>query len=314
MKLCTSTGDFSGYVETVTEKIRHFKGSSFRYINLEQTGSNPAFWDDSDELWKRQAYEWGDAAVEAGVTFVVSHSPVVNVFEKLDADYYRRELRAIRRSIEVCHMLHIPRIVVHAGQNSLFTAREFALQNKKFYSDLLDLMEKYEITVMTENMDDSNLYVPLATGREMREFVEFVDHPLFAACWDTAHANIHVKSRAEGAYKSLTDIGDKLKGLHISDNLGNGAHHHSWPFAGIINFDSVMQGLLDAKYDGYFTFEASYTLLHHTNAPIHRRPWEHNGETVTKLLDPPVWLKKKAVELLYDTGKYILETYDCFEE
>ena len=45
------------------------------------------------------------------------------------------------------------------------------------------------------------------------------------------------------------DIGDKLKGLHISDNFGD-SHHHSWPFAGIINFDSVMQGLVDVNYDG----------------------------------------------------------------
>ena len=39
-----------------------------------------------------------------------------------------------------------------------------------------------------------------------------------------------------------------------------------------------------------------------------------NGETVTKLRAPSLELKKKAVELLYDTGKYILETYGCYEE
>ena len=51
------------------------------------------------------------------------------------------------------------------------------------------------------------------------------------------------------------------------------------------------QGLLDVQYDGYFTFEASYTLL-----------------------SPSLELKKQAVDLLYEVGKYILETYQCFEE
>ena len=148
----------------------------------------------------------------------------------------------------------------------------------------------------------------------MREFIEFVGHPLFGGCWDTAHANINPESAAAGQYECITGIGDRLKGMHISDNLGGTAHHHSWPFAGVISFDAVMQGLLDAGYDGYFTFEASYTLLHHTNPPYGRKPWTHDGKTVTRLLDPSVELKKKAVALLYETGKYILQTYDCFEE
>ena len=75
-----------------------------------------------------------------------------------------------------------------------------------------------------------------------------------------------------------------------------------------------MQGLLDVGYRGPFTFEASYTLLHAKNLPYKRHPWARNGETVTKLLSPPIQLKKQAMGLLYDTGKYILEAYNCFEE
>lgn len=37
-------------------------------------------------------------------------------------------------------------------------------------------------------------------------------------------------------------------------------------------------------------------------------------ETVTRPLSPSADLKKKAISLLYETGKYILESYDCFEE
>jgi hypothetical protein len=135
-----------------------------------------------------------------------------------------------------------------------------------------------------------------------------------AVCWDTAHGNLNEKARGEGQYKCITDIGERLKGVHISDNFAPGRHQHSWPFAGDINFDQVLQGLLDVEYDGYFTFEASYTLLHNTNCPCLRRPWEREGETVSKLFNLPIALKKQANQLLYDLGKYILEAYDCFEE
>ena len=180
-----------------------------------------------------------------------------------------------------------------------------------FYGDILDLAEKHNIIVMTENWDSYKYN--LSTGKDLREFIDYIDHPLLAACWDTAHGNIDPVARELGQYENIVALGDKLKGLHIADNFGD-CHHHSWPFAGIVNFDSVMQGLLDVNYDGHFTFEASYTMLHQKNMPYHRNAWEHNGETVTKLLNPPLDLKKKAVDLLYDTGKYILETYNCFEE
>ena len=164
---------------------------------------------------------------------------------------------------------------------------------------------------MTENWDRNS--TNFSTGREIREFLDYMNHPLLCACWDTAHGNIDAVAREIGQYNNITDIGDKLKGMHISDNFGD-THHHSFPFAGIINFDSVMQGLIDVNYDGYFTFEASYTLLHQHNLPYTRKNWEYKGNTVEKLLNPSISLKQKAVDLLYETGKYILESYGLYEE
>lgn len=315
MKLATSTGDFSWYVDTVAEKVKEFKGSKFKYINLEQTGSIPEIFSENDADWQRLSDDFGEAAAYAGVEYVVSHAPCLHnpVMEALDDpknETYRTNIRAIRRSIEICHMLGIDRIVVHACADPKLTAEEFYRYNSMFYREFFDLMEKYNITVMTENWD-SNAY-HFSTGRELRDFLDYMDHPLLCACWDTAHGNIDGMARGIGQYQNIIEIGDKLKGTHISDNFGD-CHHHSWPFAGKINFDSVMQGLLDVNYDGFFTFEASYTLLHHNNPPHGRGAWNHNGERVRKLLDPSIELKKKAVDLLYETGKYILDTYGCYE-
>ena len=176
--------------------------------------------------------------------------------------------------------------------------------------DRLQLLSPWEVT---ENMQYYDGH-PLSTGKELRRFVDYVDHPLLGVCWDTAHGNLNPFAREEGQYKCITDIGDRLWSMHISDNFGDGAHHHTWPFAGIINFDEVMQGLLEVDYNAFFNFEASYSLLHHENIPYHRKPWEKDGKTVTKLLDPSVALKQKATDLLYECGKYILEVYGIYEE
>lgn len=315
MKLATSTGDFKWYVDSISEQIKCYKDSKFKYINLEQCQS-PAILADDDYEWRKNADVCGEAAAYAGVEFVLSHAPglhfaCLNAFQNPNDETYRINIRAIRRSIEICHMLGIKRIVVHACTSDTFNVDNFYEYNTMFYREFFDLMEKYDITVLTENWDNNRTH--FSTGKEIRDFLDHMNHPLLACCWDTAHGNIDEVARGIGQYQNIMDIGDKLKGLHISDNFGD-VHHHSWPFAGIINFDSIMQGLMDVNYDGYFTFEAAYTLLHEKNIPYHREAFDYNGTIIRKLQSPSLQLKKQAVELLYETGKHILETYDCYEE
>jgi len=310
MKLATSTGDLSWYTSDEAEAIENFAGGKFKYFNMEQPTAQPEFFTDGDE-WKSLAQMWGNAAAKAGVKFVVSHAPCLHKPILNDEETYRRNIRALRRSIETARMLDIDRIVVHACSMEGFAKEDFYQYNTRFYNDLLPTAEKHSVLLMTENWDVD--YSQISTGLQMREFIDHIGHPLLAACWDTAHGNISPSARAIGQYENILALGDKLKGMHISDNFGD-CHHHSWPFAGNINFDSIMQGLLDVNYDGFFTFEASYTLLHHKNPPYGRAAWQHNGQTVTKLRDPSLALKKQAVDLLFETGRYILESYDCFEE
>lgn len=314
MRLSSSSGDFGEYVVRVEEKVEYFKDTKFRYVNLEQSGSTRELFSDNDD-WKYFAERCAKAAEYANVTYVLSHAPclhraILPALEDRNDETFQRNVRAIRNSIEVCNALNIPRIVIHACPDDSFTEESFYKYNTMFYSEFFDLAEKYGIMILTENWDNDNSRI--STGKQIRDFLDSVDHPLLAACWDTAHGNLAKNARAIGQYQNIIDIGDKLKGLHISDNFGD-VHQHSWPFAGTINFDQVMQGLCDVSYDGYFNFEASYTLLHHENLPHHRKPWVREDETVTTLLDPSVALKQKAVDLLYDIGQYILEAYNCFE-
>ena len=310
MKLSSSTGDFSRYFSSTADKVRAFRETKFRYLNTELTGD--AILGEMASL-DILAHELSEAAKYANVSLITAHAPCLNCFDTVKGHGYKQTAEIMKRAITLCGMLKIPSIVIHASRIIGASDDEFYEKNRDFYRLLLPTAEKYGIEILTENMQYYDGH-PLSTGKELRRFVDYVDHPLFGVCWDTAHGNLNPFAKEEGQYKCITDIGDKLRSMHVSDNFGDGAHHHTWPFAGIINFDEVVQGLIDVGYKGFFNFEASYSLIHHLNLPYHRKPWEREGEVVTKLLDPSVALKQKATDLLYECGKYILETYDIFEE
>ena len=73
-----------------------------------------------------------------------------------------------------------------------------------------------------------------------------------------------------------------------------------------MNHDEVMHALIDAKYEGYFTLECSSSLLQ----PRRRREFAAD----TRLLSPQLFMQRHAEKLMYDTAKYILESYGLFEE
>lgn len=309
MKLATTTADLRGYAKTPAETVKLFAGTGFKLLDMDfylQNHLGSPFVAGGDD-WKKLVCDAGETAAKIGVGFCQAHAP--------DGEHYisgeNRDnlLTATKRSIEACAMLGIKDIVVHAAASAAFTPREFVKRNRDFYSELFATMEKYEVNVLIENGAEQNgpgYY--LRTGAEMKEFLEFVNHPLLHACWDTGHAHM----RNMDQYESIITLGDELRALHIADNYGD-CDSHTAPFFGSCNFDQIMQGLLDIEYGGAFTFEGCSLMRNHDVWPHFRKPWEHCGKTVTTLLDVPLHIKQQAVALMYATGKYMLEQYDCFE-
>ena len=155
MRLSSSTGDFSFYVDSIPEKIACFKETKFKYINLEQTG---IFFENEDD-WKRFADSCEKEAEKAGVKFVVSHAPCLHkvvhaAFKDKENEEYRANVRAIRNSIKVCNRLGISRIVIHACADKNLTPELFFRYNEAFYREFFDLAEDYGITLMPDNSFD----------------------------------------------------------------------------------------------------------------------------------------------------------------
>ncbi len=307
MKLATQMIDFVGYADGFPNVIRMFKNTPFKYIDF------GLYMNFSGDAWRDEISRCAEAAADSGVAFIQAHAKDFKPFDS-DKDI-KAEIMQMEHSIEACAILGIPNVVIHAGMPEGFRAmypyhgrEEFFEYNKKMYSLLFEAMDKYGVNVLTENSAEANTLGKyyFMKGQEMRDFLDWVGNPRLLAVWDTGHANMRGNNQAE----DIVALGEKLAGVHIHDNDGN-KDEHTAPYMGTLNMDTVMQGLIDIGYSGYFTFESHNFPLRAGGWPYKRRPLDG---TENKLLQPSTEMKIAAENMLYLTGKYILEQYDLFEE
>ena len=121
---------------------------------------------------------------------------------------------------------------------------------------------------------------------DLLEFIELVNHPLFHCVWDTGHANMQDMSQEE----ALMLLGSHMKALHIQDN-NKIKDIHMCPLFGTLDVNSLMTGLKNIGYDGYFTFEA---------------PRFFSPEISFEV---DLELKISAEKLMYNIGENILRKY-----
>ena len=304
MKLATTLGDFRRYCDTYEERVKHICEAGFRYLDLDMytpsTGDALLISDD----WKENAKKLKSYAENFGATFIQAHSPGGNPLET--GEKFDNLLKTTIRSIEVCGEIGIKNTVVHAGMLSGISKEEYFERNREFFRKLIPAMEKSGVNVLCENSTKANMGGMYFTnsGSDMLEFVKYVDHPLFHACWDTGHAN------CEGnQYDEIMTLGNELYALHINDNRGQ-KDEHLIPYFGTMNMDDVMHALIDSGYSGYFTFEASSCLRHSRYWLGNRRAFEEDD----RLAEPQLFMQKQLEKLMFDTGKYILEKYNLYEE
>lgn len=301
MKIATTTGDFEGYCHTDEERIRELHRAGFRYIDL----SMYSWKEDSEYLqenWRDAVQRIKDVADELGMQFVQAHSQGGNPLSD-DPAHVDFLLRATLRSIEICEMLGIKNTVVHNGYAEGIDKKEWFARNKAFYALLFPTMERCGVNVLCENSTSSNMGKKyfINTGKDMREFIEYVGHPMIHGCWDTGHAN------CEGnQYDEIMAIGDELYAIHYNDNHGEHDDHIA-PFLGRLNHDEVINALLDVDFKGYFTLECDSSLFRY-----HRWPGRRHfacARREVRLSEPQLFMQRHIEAMMYDTAKWMLEAY-----
>lgn len=301
MKLATQVGDFWKHPISSEESIKLIRDAGFRYLDIGLGGRFFA----TDESWHDTVKEFMGYAEKHGMQYVQAHSPNATV---LTPDRWDKEVFWGKRSLEICREMGIPQVVIHASYTKHPVCKEsWYEENVKFYRELLPVAEETGVMILTENTTHANLpegRFYMYTGKDMVDFIEYIDHPLFQAVWDTGHGT------TEGSqYDNIVALGKHLKGLHVHDNNGK-ADEHTMPYTGVLNLDQVMNGLLDIGYEGYFTFEALNVLRAGKDGRQPRQKFERD----TRLFEPTLEMQIDMERLLYHVGKHALSAYDCFEE
>ncbi len=298
MELASTTNDFVSYTKDSLEAIKLLFESGFKNIDysfgLDYNASRGFFSED----YERHLEKCLEVAKQNNLKFVQAHAPMGRPLVRDEEG--ERLIEATKRSIEMSARLGIKNIVVHSGYREGLSIREMFNENKIFYDDILRFAERFNVNVLTENFNKKfidNLYW-IDNATELRELIELVNHPLFHACWDTGHGNMIDTPQHE----SLKILNEHVYALHVQDNLGTNDSHFA-PYFGTMNIDSLMYGLKEIGYKGYFTFEACNMPIYDEVDGAKRKDFDK----CKKLSNPPIEIKLQFEKLLYSIGKYILE-------
>ena len=309
MKLATTTAEFRFWCRTPAEEVRCFEGSGYRCLDLSlyMTASRESPFGQPGEGWKKLIDDAGEEATRLGLTFCQTHLPDgAPYFDGSDRDLI---VTATRRCIEGCAALGIRDLVIHPRSMPGYRREIFTEKNIEYLGQFLPQVEKNGQYLLIENTSTPRIpcYFPV-TARELLDFISDLGHPRVRCCWDTGHA--HMSGLHQ--YDELTELGGFLAGLHINDNFGS-EDLHMIPYFGNCNFDAVIRALVGIGYPGCFTLEGTNSVRTHDVWMHYRHPFVLDGKQVTCAFDPPLELKKRAVALQYETGKYMLSQYGAFE-
>ena len=304
MKIATTTGDFAPFCKNDAERIQELHRAGFRYIDLNMYTFTPdcAYMQDG---WKGEVQKLKNLADDLGMEFVQAHSQGGNPLSE-DGAHIDFLLQATVRSIEICEMLGIKNTVVHNGFARGMSKEEWFEKNKKFYQKLFPVMERCGVNVLCENSTKANMgdMYFVNTGKDMLDFIRFVDHPQIHACWDTGHAN------CEGPqYDEIMTLGKELYAIHYNDNRG-GLDEHVAPFLGTLNHDEVIHALIDCGYKGYFTLECESSLRSYNYWLGGRKRFEKD----MRLIEPQLFMQRHIEKMMYETSEYILSAYGLLEK
>jgi sugar phosphate isomerase/epimerase len=309
MKLSTITG--SRLSDFPSEEARYdaIASAGFRYVNYDFANISfdaPAGMEYMQQNWKQTSQAHLEKMKGAGLTPVQAHAPCVF---PLPESFREPFLAAVIRTIECCGVMGIDRIVVHPDARKGMSQDEFLSVNREFYRSLIPAAEQNNVTILIENIGQVRDPHFVRNGKELRQMIEAVEHPLFAACWDTGHANHILDDQSE----SIRTLGSLLKGLHINDNIGDlmppnqiwRVDMHTLPLFGTTNFDGIIHALKEIGYTGYFNFECDVP------RPADRRmPFAASAKIDAVLPE----VRRHTLALLHTIGKLMLTAYDCYEE
>ena len=145
-------------------------------------------------------------------------------------------LERIMDGVEKCGKYEIPTLVLHVTAGATPPR-----PNKRGYERFVQVFERAKALGVEIACENIRPYGNLAFILEQ--------FPESGFCWDVGHENCSGDAR-----QFMPMFGDKLKALHIHDNLLDG-DHHMIPFDGKIDFDRAARQIAERPYTGSVMLE-----------------------------------------------------------
>lgn len=215
-----------------------------------------------------------NAAKKFGILINQMHMPypVYIPYGQKKINSYLWEQVAVK-SIQLCEFFECPYIVVHGAKLAYYLGteeREWEC-TKKFLEFLAPMAKEMGITMCIENLYE-NIGGHLVEGPccNVKKAIERIDTindkyhaQVVGFCFDTGHASLTGLDFEE----FITELGERLKVLHIHDNDGvRDLHQIPFTFSrtrenhSITDWNGFIKGLKNIKFDKTLSFETAPVL------------------------------------------------------
>ena len=170
----------------------------------------------------------------------------------------------IMGSVEKCGKYEIPTLVLHvtAGHTP-------PRPNERGYTRFIKVFERAKELGVEIACENIRPYGNLAFILEQ--------FPESGFCWDVGHEACSGDKR-----QFMPMFGDKLKALHIHDNMLDG-DDHMIPYDGKIDFDRVARQIAESPYEGSVMLEISTKQSNHYNKITPEEYYERAGKAALKI-------------------------------
>lgn len=265
-EICTMTSAFSrrrdGSLISYPEAIRRCKTAGFDVLDLsiaslDRNEGNPL----AGEDWEQAVEEIITERDRQGVTFYQTHPPYRrgNIEAYPDAAKEKFYWDMMFRSLEITARIGAKWAIMHVV-NDEAEPENWELQlakNHRHYDKIVDRAAQLGIGIAFENMVQGKMAVHRfgSLPEEMNALIDSYGCDHVGICWDFGHGNTAIPNRHPEGIRML---GDRLKCVHIDDNLGV-IDDHFIPFRGNIRWEEVMPVLKEINFPGVLNLELCIT-------------------------------------------------------
>ena len=213
--------------------------------------------DEQNARWVRKIFN------EVGLECTQAHAPLGFSVEN-DLDESDEQFDLLLRSFRFAQVLGAKTIVVHAVTD--VKPVDFVAYNLRFYKTLEPYAKELGLKIGVENLYRYDKRYGTFDGvfakpGEMADFLQKLKSDVFVACVDTGHALL-CETAPEEYIAGLRSA--PLGAVHLHDNDGKDDLHLP-PYAGVMEWDKILEALAEAEYEGDITLEIMFFLSDHAS-------------------------------------------------